>query len=103
MSWSKEICERVNVGSYGTLIRYCFHGSLEGLREIPQEEYCRNVELRDKNDQVVWKIAPANADPIEFYVGFNIKDDCIEVISFSGCAYALDLQTGNVRFLDWRK
>ena len=66
----------------------------------------RNVHRYDKDGRVVWVIQ--KGQPIQgdwsSYVGFEtMPDGALHVHASDGCVYSLNVDTGEVTFLEWEK
>jgi hypothetical protein len=81
------------------LVLYGFRGD---INSIPTDDFSRNVELLDKEGSLIWTIAAHPQNETNF-VGLIAKGSNIEAINFYGVAYQLNLDTGEIAMLDWRK
>jgi hypothetical protein len=92
-------CEKTYLPDGRYFIRYAYKGNQD---EVPEDEYCRNVDLFRANGEKIWTIGghPQNDTNI---TGVIVRGNIIEVINFYGVAYDLDINSGDIKMKDWRK
>jgi hypothetical protein len=99
MTYTKYALNQIAAPGGNKLVIYGFKGD---LKSVPDDEYNSNVELFDANGHLLWKILSKGKSYSNF-VGINNTPKGTEIINFDGIAFRLDLMTGGIEALDWRK
>jgi len=80
----------------------------DDLSEVSIPRVFENVQLFDLDDQVIWTVNGMHEhtnwnDKLDVFVGLRRHDGALQLISFSGNAYDLDLETGRVKYASFIK
>ena len=77
------------------------------LSENSNPNHSENVQLFDHDGEVVWTVNGMNEIPYwkkyDSFVGINERSTGIQLVSFSGNSFDLDVSTGRVTFSHFHK